>query len=94
MAEYSVTWHIDQLDADTPVGAARAALDIHRDPSSVATVFEVHDSNGARYHVDLDDDLPTPVLVRAPSTTPRRRLAAWFSGRFTAGALGDAAHTA
>ncbi len=60
MPDYRVIWHIDQIDADTPVGAALEVLRIHRDPDSIATVFDVHDSNGARYRVDLDEHLPVP----------------------------------
>ncbi|GAA5091439.1 hypothetical protein [Nocardia iowensis] len=95
MPDYSVTWHIDQLTADTPLGAAREALDMHRDPDSIATVFDVYDS-GARYRVDLDDRPPVPVVLHAPSTTPRRRFAAWFSGRLIAWAalLDNAPHGA
>ncbi|WP_280445023.1 hypothetical protein [Nocardia brasiliensis] len=81
MPDYRVIWHIGQLDADAPVGAALEALAIHRDPDSIAAVFDVHDSSGARYRVDLDEHLPVPVIVRAPSTTPRRRLIAWFADR-------------
>ncbi|WP_107657467.1 hypothetical protein [Nocardia suismassiliense] len=84
MPDYSVIWHIDQLDADTPVDAAHEALNIHRNPESIATVFEVHDSNGARYRIDLDGHPPVPVVLRAPSTTPSRRLAAWFADRLIA----------
>lgn len=38
--EYRVGWVID-IQADSHEQAARKALDIHRDPSSIATVFEV-----------------------------------------------------
>jgi len=54
--EYRVTWTID-LDADSPEDAARKALVIQRDPSSLATHFEVRDAQG---HVD-DVDLGFPV---------------------------------
>ena len=37
---YLVTWSID-IDADSPVEAARKALAIHRDPESIADVFTV-----------------------------------------------------
>jgi hypothetical protein len=38
--EFEVSWKI-KLDADSEVGAAKKALEIMRDPSSLATVFEV-----------------------------------------------------
>jgi hypothetical protein len=37
---YRVTWRID-LDAESPRDAADLALEIQRDPTSIATVFEV-----------------------------------------------------
>lgn len=40
MNEYLVTWGIE-LDADSPEDAALQALAIHRDPKSIATVFNV-----------------------------------------------------
>jgi hypothetical protein len=50
---YRVTWQID-LEADTPEEAARQALVIQRDPSSIATVFEVsNDCGDDAVQVDL-----------------------------------------
>jgi hypothetical protein len=40
MTEYRVRWEIG-MDADTPRQAAEQALEIHRDPGSIALVFEV-----------------------------------------------------
>jgi hypothetical protein len=40
MTEYRVTWKID-IEADSPEEAAEKALAVHRDPNSIATVFEV-----------------------------------------------------
>lgn len=40
MTEYLVTWAIE-LDADSPEDAALQALAVHRDPKSLATVFNV-----------------------------------------------------
>lgn len=40
MPEYRVTWNID-IDAPNPRKAAEKALEMQRDPSSIATVFEV-----------------------------------------------------
>lgn len=42
MARYVVTWVID-IDADSPVDAAKEAQTIQRDPSSLATVFTVRE---------------------------------------------------
>lgn len=41
MGTYRVRWEID-IDADTPQEAAEKALAVHRDPDSIATVFDVH----------------------------------------------------
>ena len=38
--EFRVRWEID-IDADSPEAAARQALEIQRDPNSLATIFEV-----------------------------------------------------
>ena len=43
--DYSVTWRIE-LEAKSREDAARQALEIHRDPGSLATSFEVEDENG------------------------------------------------
>ena len=40
MTNYRVTWQID-IEADSPKEAAAKALVIMRDPSSIATVFDV-----------------------------------------------------
>ena len=42
MKSYEVIWKID-IDADTPADAARQALEIQRDPNSLATQFDVID---------------------------------------------------
>ena len=55
---YRVTWTILIQDDDvkTHVEAAQAALEIQRDPDSIATVFEVTDDNGdSAMVVDLAD---------------------------------------
>lgn len=44
---YRVRWEID-LEADTPEEAARQALDIHRDPESMATLFDVRPAHYRR----------------------------------------------
>lgn len=50
-----VIWEID-LDAESPREAAEKALAIHRNPESIATVFDVVDQNGKRSRIDLGDD--------------------------------------
>lgn len=40
MTEYRLTWVIE-LSADSPREAAERALEIQRDPTSIATVFDV-----------------------------------------------------
>lgn len=51
--EYRVTWVID-LDASDPEEAARLALEIQRDPESIATHFLVQDANGVVRDVWLE----------------------------------------
>ena len=48
---YYVTWSIE-LEATSPKAAAEMALEIQRDPESIATVFVVSDENGAAVHID------------------------------------------
>lgn len=53
-ARFRVSWRID-LDASHPRDAAQQALDIHRDSSSIATHFTVHDTlTGETTSVDLE----------------------------------------
>lgn len=40
MKNYRVLWEIE-LEAETPLAAAQEALEIHRDPDSIALVFRV-----------------------------------------------------
>jgi hypothetical protein len=49
MKEYKVSWEIDVLAA-SPREAAEKALAIHRDPGSIATVFNVGGEE-----IDLDE---------------------------------------
>lgn len=54
--EFKVRWEID-LAADTPEEAAQKALEIMRDPASIATFFTVvSSSTGKETEVDLDYD--------------------------------------
>lgn len=55
MNEYIVEWVIE-ITADTPEQAAIAALRIQRDPTSMATVFDVRDDSGIAHRVDLVDE--------------------------------------
>lgn len=57
--EYRVIWTID-LNADSPEDAARKALDIHRNPDSWATHFQVQDPQGRIQEVDLGSPAEFP----------------------------------
>ena len=48
---YYVTWSIE-VEATSPRVAAEMALEIQRDPESIATVFVVSDENGAAVQID------------------------------------------
>jgi len=53
MVEYTIIWEIN-LEADSPVEAAIKALEIHRDPESLATNFiVVNQETGEEEDVDL-----------------------------------------
>ena len=56
MSEYHIVWEID-VDATNPVNAAREAQRIQRDPTSIATVFQVETTatNRDRCTIDLAD---------------------------------------
>ncbi len=45
---YTVRWEID-VDAESPKEAAKQALEIQRDPESLATVFEVFEYGAHEY---------------------------------------------
>ena len=67
MPLHRVIWEID-IEADTARDAARKALDIQRNPKSIATVFKV--ANPERT-VEIDLDRPTTIRrrpVRAHTT--------------------------
>jgi hypothetical protein len=56
MVEYSIQWNID-LDAASPVKAAKEALKVHRDRESIATIFEVtNKKSGTMFIVDLSSE--------------------------------------
>lgn len=50
--EYRVVWEID-IVASSPREAAKQALEIQRDPESLATVFDILDEDGDSHRVDL-----------------------------------------
>ncbi len=52
MPEYYVEWSI-YICADSPREAAEEAQRIQRDPTSIATVFDVFDADGEMYRTDL-----------------------------------------
>jgi hypothetical protein len=52
MTTYSIKWEIE-IDAKTPEDAARKALEIQRDPASIATVFDVYEKEGNHTCIDL-----------------------------------------
>ena len=62
--EYRVTWTID-LEAHSPEDAADQALAIHRDPQSLATVFDVTDAEGRSVVVGVTQ-LPRPARPLEP----------------------------
>ncbi len=51
MPNYLVRWEID-LWADSPEEAAQEAFKIHRDPESIATVFQVQEELEDRKYSD------------------------------------------
>ena len=55
-----VRWEID-VDADSPVDAARQALAIQRRLDSIATVFTVVEDHGAETTIDLDEHVVSVV---------------------------------
>jgi len=48
-----VIWEID-IDAETVEEAAERALEIQRNPNSIATCFKVIDEDGKKHEVVLD----------------------------------------
>ena len=77
LKQYRVRWDID-LEAPTPADAARLALEIQRDPSSVATFFEVRrirpDGTKGKvrliYTRDPDNDYAEAEMRVVASTLP------------------------
>ncbi len=52
---YRVTWEID-IPAGSPKTAAKRALEIQRNPDSVATVFDVVSPRGKGKRIDLTEN--------------------------------------
>lgn len=50
---YKVVWEID-IEADNPEKAAQQALEIQRDPESIATVFRIHDIDSGDFICEVD----------------------------------------
>jgi hypothetical protein len=51
---YNVKWEIE-VEADCPEGAAVLALEIQRDPTSLATVFSITNlESGREYEIDTE----------------------------------------
>lgn len=65
MPEYLVKWEID-INADSPREAAEKALEIHRDPDSVATFFKVIHPEDDEKRSWSDIDLDEPEEEEAP----------------------------
>ncbi|MDD3039068.1 hypothetical protein [Bacteroides sp.] len=58
MTEYLVTWTID-IEADSPIMAARLAKEIQQDPDSVANFFFISDpTTKTTTEIDLDEGCP------------------------------------
>lgn len=54
MPGFFVTWSIDAEDQRSPLEAAQYALEVQRNPESIATVFHVSDpDSGQEWQVDL-----------------------------------------
>lgn len=54
---YTILWEISEIDAGSPREAAEIALEIQRNPESIATLFTVVDQEtNERYEIDFYDD--------------------------------------
>jgi hypothetical protein len=58
--QYRVVWEID-IVAESAKAAAEKALEIHRDPESLATVFDCWSELGKGKRVDLTEGSSTPL---------------------------------
>lgn len=62
MSLHRVIWAIDIFDAASHREAAEKALKIHRNPESIATVFDVTDEAGQTVQVDLTEDTENTLI--------------------------------
>jgi len=62
MPSYRVTWEID-IDADSPLEAAKQAITILRDEDSTATIFTVV-ADGSTTFVDTGTEMTTQTTMR------------------------------
>ncbi len=75
MTLYTVTWEI-QIDAETREAAAKKALEIHRDPNSTATIFNVYDEKeGKQIDVAWLDDGQSTVTWKDLEKSAKRYMA-------------------
>ena len=56
MTPFLVKWEIE-IEAETPQEAAQKALEIQRDPESIANVFQVTHPSGWGCTIDLDKEV-------------------------------------
>lgn len=71
MPTYRVVWEID-IEACAPIEAAKKALQIQRDPNSIATVFDVGErkQHVSEYmKIDLAD-YPGGLIIPPPPDLP------------------------
>jgi hypothetical protein len=80
MRHYLTRWEID-VYADSPEDAARCALEIQRDPTSTATVFEVLDveTSGPGVRVDVPIAASQPEGREAALIEAARRSLNWLA---------------
>ena len=67
--EWVVNWSMP-IDANSAIDAAIRALEIHRDPASLATVFRVEEPDGSSVLVDVQSSGGAVILERTPSVSP------------------------
>jgi hypothetical protein len=64
--DYSVDWTIDIFDAESPIDAARRAVEVQRNRSSIALVFDVTGPHGEVTRVDLLDGTTKVIKPGTP----------------------------
>lgn len=73
-AARTAVWTID-LDSDDATDAAVQALEIMRDPASVATVFRIYEPDGRSVLIDVEDP-ESPRIVPGGADDPGDRVPA------------------